>query len=97
MDKLVRRVKGLKRTFFVYTEEEANDEGIKYKHWKDVESGDYGKTDDNYVAVCIEGRNTPINSIDVGHLSSYRVVLDGLVVIQRCYMRIISYIICIVR
>tara|TARA_Y100000593_G_scaffold92369_1_gene183804 strand:+ start:1866 stop:2651 length:786 start_codon:yes stop_codon:yes gene_type:complete len=54
MDKLIRKIKGLKRTYFVYTKDEADEDNISYKHWKEVDVGDYGLTDDGYVALCID-------------------------------------------
>jgi hypothetical protein len=61
MDKIVRKIKGIKKTYFVYTEDEAKEEGLSYKYWKDVDIGEYGITDDGYVAVCI-GRKEYIES-----------------------------------
>ena len=55
-DKIVRKIKGMKKTYFVYTKQEADNDNISYKHWKEVEPGDHGLTDDDYVAVCI-GKN----------------------------------------
>ena len=53
MDKIVRKINGMKKTYIVYTKDEADADNINYKHWKEAEPGDYGLTDDNYVAVCI--------------------------------------------
>ena len=55
-DKIVRKIKGMKKTYFVYTKQEADNDNISYKYWKEVEPGDHGLTDDDYVAVCI-GKN----------------------------------------
>jgi len=52
-DKIVRKINGMKKTYFVYTKDEADNDNIRYEHWKEVEPGDHGLTDDGYVAVCI--------------------------------------------
>lgn len=44
------------KVYKIYTEEEAKEKGIEYKHWKEVEVGDQGKwclSDDGYVAEVI--------------------------------------------
>jgi hypothetical protein len=41
-------------TFTVYTREEADAEGLKYVHWKDVEEGGWALTDDQFVAKCVK-------------------------------------------
>jgi len=56
MDRIVRTISGTKRTYSVYTEQEATDDGVKYLYWKDADSGDYAITDDKYVALCINRR-----------------------------------------
>jgi hypothetical protein len=61
MDKIVRKIKGIRKTYFVYNKEEAIEEGISYKYWKDADVGEYGITDDEYVAICI-GRKEYIDS-----------------------------------
>lgn len=43
----------MKKTFFVYTQDEADEDKLAYKHWKEVDVGEYGLTDDGYVAICI--------------------------------------------
>ena len=53
MDKIVRKINGIKKTYIVYTKDEADADNMSYTYWKDVEPGDNGLTDDNYVAVCI--------------------------------------------
>ena len=57
MDKIIRKISGMKKTYLVYTKDEAADDNIRYKHWKEVEPGGYALTDDDYVAVCI-GKKT---------------------------------------
>ena len=67
MDKLVRKhlrqplKKGVKREYYweeylIYTEKEAKDHKIPYKAWQDCNMGDFGLSDDGYVAVCIKRR-----------------------------------------
>lgn len=56
MDKIVRKIKGIKKTYFVYTKKEADEDGLSYRYWKDVDTGEYGITDDEYVAICIDRR-----------------------------------------
>jgi len=67
MDKLVRKhlrqplKKGVKREYYweeylIYTEKEAKDHKIPYKAWRDCNMGDFGLSDDGYVAVCIKRR-----------------------------------------
>ena len=40
-------------TFRVYTKAEAKKEGLKWKHWGEAQEGQYGISDDGYVAECI--------------------------------------------
>ena len=47
------RDKGL-RQYSIFTKEEADNEGIEYKHWKEAEIGDYAISDDGYVAMVIQ-------------------------------------------
>tara|TARA_R100001594_G_scaffold82226_2_gene116726 strand:- start:3185 stop:3979 length:795 start_codon:yes stop_codon:yes gene_type:complete len=37
----------------VYSQDEADKQGLPYIHWKDCEPGDWGISDDGYVAICI--------------------------------------------
>jgi hypothetical protein len=53
MDKLVRTINGMKKTFFVYKKEEADNDGLLYTEWKDADAGEYALTDDGYVGKCI--------------------------------------------
>lgn len=67
MDRIVRKhlkqklVKGSKRQYYekaytIYTLEEAEANNIEFKYWKNAKAGEYGLTDDNYVAKCIKRR-----------------------------------------
>ena len=47
--------KGL-TTYTVYRKEEADDKGIAYKKWHDADKGEYGISDDKYVAKVISRR-----------------------------------------
>ena len=40
--------------YTVYRKNEAEDNGIKFKHWKEAEEGDYGISDDDYVSKVIK-------------------------------------------
>mgnify|MGYP003676183820 FL=1 len=51
-------------TYPVYTKDEANEKQIIYKPWKECNAGDYGVSDDNYVAECI-ARNNYKDSIEL--------------------------------
>tara|TARA_R100001244_G_scaffold35117_1_gene32272 strand:+ start:226 stop:1011 length:786 start_codon:yes stop_codon:yes gene_type:complete len=53
MDKLVRRIGGMNKTFFIYKQDEADKEGLSYVHWKEVNTGQYALTDDKYVGKCV--------------------------------------------
>ena len=57
MDKLVRTINGMKKTYFVYKKEEADNDALSYVHWKDAEAGDYALTDDDYVGKCINRKD----------------------------------------
>ena len=54
MDKLTRKINGNKAIFIVYTQKEADSKGIKYVHWKQVQQGKHGLSDDGYVGVCLK-------------------------------------------
>ena len=41
-------------TYPIYTESEAIDRDIGYKPWKDCSVGDYGISDDGYIAECVK-------------------------------------------
>tara|TARA_R100001530_G_scaffold117233_1_gene84380 strand:+ start:349 stop:1116 length:768 start_codon:yes stop_codon:yes gene_type:complete len=44
-------------TYTVYREKEAKEEAILYKYWRDADAGDYGISDDGYVAKVISRRD----------------------------------------
>ena len=48
-------------TYQVYRQDEADNEGISYKHWKEAKTGDYGVSDDGYVAKVISRREYDSN------------------------------------
>lgn len=51
------------KTFYIiYTKEEAENEGVDYKYWKDAKKGDYALSDDNYVAKVIQRRKYKSNN-----------------------------------
>tara|TARA_Y100001938_G_scaffold55276_1_gene77100 strand:- start:8192 stop:8986 length:795 start_codon:yes stop_codon:yes gene_type:complete len=57
VDKLVRTINGMKRTYFVYKQVEADNEGLDYEHWKEASPGQYALTDDGYVGSCISRKD----------------------------------------
>ena len=56
---MIKITKKLKRnnfksqTFQVFTKQEAKEQGLKWKHWGEAKEGEYGISDDGYVAECI--------------------------------------------
>jgi hypothetical protein len=52
VDTIVRNLRTGKRTFYVYTKEEAEERGIQYKPWTEGVAGDWVLSDDEYVAEC---------------------------------------------
>jgi len=44
------------RKYEIYTEDEAKERDIEYKHWRDCKQGDYGISDDGFVAECLKRR-----------------------------------------
>tara|TARA_X000001382_G_scaffold30590_2_gene19603 strand:- start:11543 stop:12307 length:765 start_codon:yes stop_codon:yes gene_type:complete len=48
--------------FKVYTDIEADELGICYKHWQECNAGEYGLSDDNYVSKCIARNNYATNT-----------------------------------
>ena len=54
MDIINRKVAGNWENYEVYTKEEADNNGLSYKHWKDANEGDYGVSDDGYVGICLK-------------------------------------------
>lgn len=57
MDKLVRTINGTKRTYVIYNRVEADNKGLTYKYWKEVDIGDNALTDDNYVGTCLKRKD----------------------------------------
>ena len=51
MDKIKRKVNGINKLFPIYHYSEAND--LTYKHWRDVDRGEYGISDDGYIGECL--------------------------------------------
>tara|TARA_Y100001972_G_scaffold29924_1_gene36854 strand:- start:421 stop:1191 length:771 start_codon:yes stop_codon:yes gene_type:complete len=51
MDKIKRKVNGINKLFPVYHYKEVDN--IQYKHWRDVDKGDYGISDDGYIGECL--------------------------------------------
>jgi hypothetical protein len=65
MDKLTRRhlteplIKGSKRSYYkkeyiIYTKSEAEELKVAFKPWYECKVGEFGLSDDNYVAVCLK-------------------------------------------
>ena len=54
-----------KRTYNIYTKDEADSNEIDYKYWKEADKGEYALTDDNYVGEIIQKkRYTGDNGVD---------------------------------
>ena len=53
MIKIQRKVEGDLQNFDIYTLSEAENLKLNYSHWKEVEVGQYGASDDGYVGLCI--------------------------------------------
>ena len=51
MDKIKRKVNGINKLFPVYHYTEVSD--MKYKHWRDVDRGENGISDDGYIGECL--------------------------------------------
>ena len=57
MEEVVRNIKGRGKIIFpVYSEREAKDKGLEYKHWKECKPGEWGISDDGYVSLCLTKR-----------------------------------------
>ena len=55
--------KGVGKTYYtIYTKDEAENEGVEYKYWKEAKKGDYALSDDNYVAKVIQHREYESNN-----------------------------------
>jgi hypothetical protein len=46
-------------TYKIYREDEATEQELEYKYWKDADTGDYAISDDKYVAKVISRRTYP--------------------------------------
>jgi uncharacterized protein YunC (DUF1805 family) len=47
------------RKYNIFSKEEADNEGIEYKYWKEAEIGEYAISDDGYVALVIQKKDYP--------------------------------------
>jgi len=56
MDIIYKKIDGEKVPFRVYAQDEADELGIAYVHWKECTDGDYGLSDDGYVGKCMYRR-----------------------------------------
>ena len=52
-----RRINGKTGKYPVYTKEQAHDKKLDYIYWRQAEVGDWGLTDDGYVAECYDRKN----------------------------------------
>ena len=59
------------KVFPVYTDIEADELGILYKHWQDCGPGEFGLSDDNYVSECIARNNYKSNNFSTVSTKSY--------------------------
>mgnify|MGYP003116289775 FL=1 len=50
------------KDYSVYTDIEADEQGIVYKYWQECIPGEYGISDDNYVSKCIARNNYKTNT-----------------------------------
>lgn len=53
MEKLKRKLKNGTKVFNIYSQDEADQAGIDYSHWKQAQMGDYALSDDGFVGKCI--------------------------------------------
>ena len=53
MEKLKRKLKKKTRVYNIYTQNEADEAGLDYSHWKQAQTGDYALSDDGFVGKCI--------------------------------------------
>ena len=52
--KLFRKIKGKSAEYSIYTKVEAQDKKLAFKYWKEAQVGEWGITDDGYVAECFD-------------------------------------------
>ena len=50
------------RSYNIFTEREAKEEGIEYKYWKDADIGEYALSDDKYVALVLQKKTYEANN-----------------------------------
>lgn len=74
MEVIKRKILG---EFFVYTEEEAKNEGIEYRYWKDGIEGEYVITDDKYVCLLRKRKPCERNVYYVLSIGTYWCRTDG--------------------
>ena len=53
MEKLKRKLKKKTKVYNIYTQNEADEAGLDYSHWKQTQTGDYALSDDGFVGKCI--------------------------------------------
>lgn len=54
MDQVKRRIKGEERVFPVFSREEADYAAIDWIYWRECRAGQYGLSDDGFVAECLQ-------------------------------------------
>ncbi len=54
MDILKRKFRGEQREFCIYSQDEAENAGINYVHWREARKGDWALSDDGYVGECLD-------------------------------------------
>jgi len=45
------------KTYEIFTKSEADGEGLSYKPWRECEEGEWGLSDDGYIAVCLKRKS----------------------------------------
>ena len=53
MEKLKRKLKKGTRVYNIYSQQEADEAGLDYSHWKQSKTGEYALSDDGFVGKCI--------------------------------------------
>jgi len=53
MEKLKRKIKGKTKVYNIYSQNEADEAGLDYAHWKQSKMGGYALSDDGFVGKCI--------------------------------------------